>query len=802
MKKILRKIKKIDHNYLIQCNYIKYYRKLTIKSNVIFLEAQQGNTVNGNIYYILRELSRNKEYKKFEIYLAIRDKKMKTYEKFLEEHDIYNIKIIRWYGKEYFKLLATAHYLITDTSFSPKFIKKEGQIILNTWHGIPLKTLGKKIKNEFYDIGNVQRNIIMADYFLTPNEFMMKHIVEDYMLENLAINTKFLLMGYPRNEIFFDRENNEKIRKEFNLQDKEVYIYMPTWRGTVRGLETQIQLTHINYYLLEIDKNLKENQIMYVNLHPFISKKINYSMFKKIRPFPAKYETYQFLSIADCLITDYSSVFFDFSLTRKKIILFAYDEEEYLQDRGMYLNINKLPFVKVSKIEELINEINLTKRYNEENFIYEYCKYENAEAAKKICEKVILEKNKTNNEKKIKSNGKENVLIYTGNLAKNGITASLKNLLNNIDTSKRNYYLTFYSSIIEKNKDILKEFPADVGYIPIKGKMNTTIFEKVLTYFYNKGLISSNTYIKFSKKYFLLDIKRIYPENVFDYVIHFSGYEKRRIMLYSFMQCKKIIYVHSDMEKEIETRGIQRRDLLEYAYKKYDKVVLVSEGLLDSTCKIANIRDHYYECENLIDYKSVLEKSKRNIEFDKDTVLNIQEEEFVKIINDEKNKKIITIGRFSKEKGHDRLINAFYKLWKENKDIFLIIIGGHGNCYQQITSKIEKLECKKNIILIKSLSNPYAVLNKCNYFVLPSFYEGFGIVIAEADILNKPVICTNIDGPRKFIQSNNGTIVDNSEEGIYKGLKLLVENKVKPMNIDYENYNKNAIKQFEKMLKD
>ena len=260
--------------------------------------------------------------------------------------------------------------------------------------------------------------------------------------------------------------------------------------------------------------------------------------------------------------------------------------------------------------------------------------------------------------------------------------------------------MTFYSSIIEKNKDILKEFPADVGYIPIKGKMNTTIFEKVLTYFYNKGLISSNTYIKFSKKYFLLDIKRIYPENVFDYVIHFSGYEKRRIMLYSFMQCKKIIYVHSDMEKEIETRGIQRRDLLEYAYKKYDKVVLVSEGLLDSTCKIANIRDHYYECENLIDYKSVLEKSKRNIEFDKDTVLNIQEEEFVKIINDEKNKKIITIGRFSKEKGHDRLINAFYKLWKENKDIFLIIIGGHGNCYQQITSKIEKLECKKNIIIL------------------------------------------------------------------------------------------------------
>lgn len=802
MKKFLKKVKKVNRNYIIQCNYIKYYRKLNIKNNIIFLEAQQGNTLNGNIYYILKELSENDEYRKFDIYVAIRETKMNMYENFLKLHNIENVKIIRWYGKKYFKILASAHYLITDTSFSPKFIKKQGQIILNTWHGIPLKTLGKKISNEFHDIGNVQRNIIMSDYFLTPNKFMMKHIIEDYMLENIAKNTKFLLMGYPRNEIFFDKEFSDNIKQEYNLQDKEIYIYMPTWRGTVRGLETQVQLAYINYYLLEIDKNLKENQIMYVNLHPFISRRINYRMFKHIKPFPKKYETYQFLSIADCLITDYSSVFFDFAVTRKKIILFTYDKEEYLIDRGLYLDIDKLPFVKTSKIEELISELNLTKKYNEEDFIKEYCKYENSKATKKICEKVILGKNKNVKEENVKSDKKENVLIYTGNLAKNGITASLKNLLNNIDINKRNYYLTFYSAIVEKNKETLKQFPENIKYIPIKGKMNTTLFGKAITYFYNEGIIPSKLYIRLSKKDFQDEIKRIYPENIFDHIIHFSGYEKRRIILYSLMPKKKTIYVHSDMNKEIKTRKIQKKDLLKYAYKKYDKISLVSEGLLKSTCEIGDIKEKYFECENLIDYNKVLEESKKEIEFDMNTVLNIEKEEFLDIINNKEIKKFITIGRFSKEKGHDRLINAFYKLWQDNKDIFLIIIGGHGNCYNQIINKIKELECANNIIIIKSLSNPYAVLKKCDYFILPSFYEGFGIVIAEADILNKPVICTDIDGPRKFMKDNKGTIVENNEEGIYNGLKLLLDNKVKLMNVDYDKYNKEAMNQFEKMLKD
>ena len=62
-------------------------------------------------------------------------------------------------------------------------------------------------------------------------------------------------------------------------------------------------------------------------------------------------------------------------------------------------------------------------------------------------------------------------------------------------------------------------------------------------------------------------------------------------------------------------------------------------------------------------------------------------------------------------------------------------------------------------------------------------------------------MATNIVGPSKFMQKYGGTLVENSEEGVYEGLKLLYENKVKPMNVNFEEYNKEAIKEFEDLLK-
>ncbi len=797
---MLKKVSKINKKYIYKMRYYQYYKKNKIKDNVIYIESQQGRTLNGNMFYILKELISNKEYNGFEIYISIQKSELEKTKILMKENNIKNVNIVIVGEKQYYKILTIAKYLITDTSFLPFFIKKEGQEILNTWHGTPLKCLGKRMKNDYHLIGNVQKNFNIADYLLYPNDFMKKHMIEDYMLQNIC-PAKVLLAGYPRNTAFFNQARKEEIRKKLNIEDKKVIAYMPTWREAKDKKDTIKNNNYLLHYLFEIDKNLKKNQILYVNLHPLAKKDINFDLFENIKSFPEEFETYEFLNIADCLITDYSSVFFDFAITRRKIILFQYDEEEYLKDRGLYFDINLLPFSKVKNVDDLISEINSEKKYNDTDFIKTFCQYDRKEITKEICEKFILKKDNNIKVENIQTNNKENVVFYVGNLAKNGITSSIKNLLNNIDLDEKNYYITFSANKIKNNKEQLLTFPKKVQYISTVGKTNMSLLQKFIMLLFKNELCPTSIYNLIMKNVYEDEVKRLYGNCKIDTVVQFSGYEYKKIILYSRFNCKKIIYVHSDMLNEIKTRKNQNKKSLKIAYNTYDKVAVVNKELIESTAKISGRRNNIVEAKNLILYKDILEKAKLPIKFDETTESNVEFNKIIEIL-ESNSKKIITIGRFSPEKGHKRLIDAFTKVWKDNnQDIYLIIVGGIGKQYEETLKYVNTLECKNNIILIKSISNPYPILKKCDYFVLSSYYEGFGIVIAEADILNKPIISTNVIGPRKFMEEHGGYLVPNNEQGLYDGMKKLLKNEINLLNVDYEKYNQEAIQEFYNLFK-
>lgn len=803
-KKVLRKIKKLikklNKSNFAKWKYINYYYNLKIDNCVILLESQQGREVNGNIYYILKELSTNEEYISFKLYLTVLKENKEKIKKFLYYKGIKNVNFVELNTKEYFKIISKAKYLINDNTFLPFFIKKEGQIYLNTWHGTPLKSLGKKIKNDMHNIGNTQKNFLMSDYLLYPNEYTKNHMIEDYMIKNLRCDINIMMSGYPRNSVFFDDEQRISIRKELNLEGKQIIAYMPTWRGTVQNQKNSAQ--DINHILQKLDKKLKSNQILYVNLHPIEKSKVNYNKFRKIKPFPDNYETYEFLNVADLLITDYSSVFFDFANTNRKIILFPYDKNEYLNDRGLYMMLEELPFSIVYNINDLMNEINSNDNYNYDNFKKTFCNYDNINVTKQICETIILNKETNVKIDKLKSNKKENVLIYPGNLAPNGVTASLKNLLFSVDRTKRNYYLLLDSKSVQRYQNELYELSKYVDYITIKGQMNLNLFNKIINFFYRHKLIDTFIFTKIFRKNFKTEIKRILGESKFDTVIQFSGYAYKKILLFSYFDCNRVIYVHSNMKKEIETRKNQRKDVLKYAYNNYDKIAIVTEDLLDSTKYFIKRKNEnkILVVNNLINYDIINKKKNLPVKIENSTTMNISFAKLNKILNSQ-SKKFINVGRFSPEKGQFRLIKCFERLWKEDNSIYLIIIGGRGELYEQIVDYVSKLECKNNIVTINNVKNPYAIMSKCDYFVLSSFYEGFGLVLAEANICGLPIISTDIDGPKKFMEKYNGTLVENSNDGIYEGMKQLLADKIKIIDVDYKKYNKQALNQFENLLK-
>ena len=200
---------------------------------------------------------------------------------------------------------------------------------------------------------NVQHNFLHANYIMFPNEFTRKAIMEDYNLEALYTGT-VVMNGYPRNSIFMDYEKADQVTKKLGNEDYTTMAYMPTWRGqSNHDVNTSEYSREINQLLHYLDENLKDDQKLYVNFHPIVQKFVKLDNYEHIYPFPSGVDKYEFLNSVDALITDYSSVFFDYSITRKPIILYMYDYEEYMHDRGMYFDIKELPFRKIYDKEAL-----------------------------------------------------------------------------------------------------------------------------------------------------------------------------------------------------------------------------------------------------------------------------------------------------------------------------------------------------------------------------------------------------------------------------------------------------------------
>lgn len=805
VKNVIKKGKSIYGNmtnpwWQAKHKYIEFYEQCAIDDHIILLESQQGSEMSGNIFYLLRYLVNSKKYDNYAIYLSVRAAKKKLFREKLDSYGMQKVRLTELSSEEYFRLMASAKYLFNDNTFLPFFMKKEGQIYVNTWHGTPLKSLGRRIKNDAYAIGNAQKNFVAADYLLFPNEHTRDAIIDDYMVANISQGSS-IMGGYPRNEVFFDDARRDQLRKELGLEGKRVYAYMPTFRGTARTGGTSKNTSYMHYYLFELDKKLKDDEVFYLNLHPVAKKDVDFSEFQHIQNFPAGYETYDVLNTADVLITDYSSVFFDFACTRRKIVLFAYDKEDYFRDRGVYLSLDELPFPQAMNDVELLEELRRDKNYDDTAFLERFCKYENANASQMLCDQTILGEDCGMEVIPVPNNGKENVLLYAGNLAGNGITASLRSLLNSIDLEKRNYYFTFYTDYVGKNKDNIFTFPEGANFFAMAGFPNLTLSDLPVRKAFQTKKMSANRYMKLQGKRVKEAFDRTFGGAHFDQVIQFSGYEPDTIFNFGSFDGPRTIYVHSDMQNEMKTRGNQRRDVLRYAYTHYDHVAVVTEDVLESTAQISGKRDNITVARNLIDYPTILAKSELDIALDPVTKSNVTEERLKEILASDA-EVFINVGRFSPEKGHDRLVSAFNTYHKTHSNSYLLIMGGSSmnQGYDKLMAQVASLGIQNSVILLENVSNPYPIVKACDYFILSSHYEGFGLVLVEADILGLKVISTDIPGPRTFMQRNGGVMVESSEAGILTGMHMLHDGQVEKLSVDYAQYNREAVAEFESIL--
>lgn len=378
------------HYYL----YIKYFNDTCLFENTILFETFNGLTFQGDAFYILRYLTTHSEYASYKCIIASvnPDAEMNLLKK--RGIDTSQVKIVEYLSKQYIYYLCHSKYLVNGVSFNTYYIKKEGQVYLNTCHGTPLKFLGKRAAGDPFNFVNGQRNYLLADYLIEPCSLVRDIYLDDYMIRGIC-DEKMQQLGYPRNTPFFEKENQVRIKEREGETNNTVIVYMPTWRGE-ESIDDSINAVRI---IDSVSGLLGETYSVYIKLHPKMKKlDIDYRHCKDV---PEDYEINEFLSCADILITDYSSVYFDFACKNSNIILFQYDLQEYLSSRGVYVNmLSQTPFPVAFNQDELIHVITEKKHFEGYNqFLKTFCSEENGYADKRIVELLIESKPKNYHQK-------------------------------------------------------------------------------------------------------------------------------------------------------------------------------------------------------------------------------------------------------------------------------------------------------------------------------------------------------------------------------------------------------------------
>lgn len=381
--KAARKRRRTRYTDLFKNAYYRFHLDHSrVRDERVLIQSKGGREPAGNMLALLRESQKHGK----EIWLSISKVYRPLWHRLCKRYGIdpRSVRIVRPNSYRFYKGLATAAYLFNDSSFPHRFVKRKEQVYLNSWHGVPLKAMGCEVPGRAYAIGDVQRNLLLADYIIFPNPFMHEKMFHAYMLNDIYPG-KIIQESYPRVSVLTDTARREALKKEFGLENKKVSCYLPTWRGLMTNKQNSKQYADCLTFLRKLDHLMTDDMVMYVKLHPYAQKGFVPGRYKHIRMFPEDCETYDFLNACDVLVTDYSSVFFDYAFSGQKVVLFAYDFDDYKKSRGLYLDMEELPFPLVKTVEDLYEELCLPKQYDDSEFMREFCPYDAAGSAERIC---------------------------------------------------------------------------------------------------------------------------------------------------------------------------------------------------------------------------------------------------------------------------------------------------------------------------------------------------------------------------------------------------------------------------------
>lgn len=371
--------------------YENFFLKLKLKKEIVFLESFLGKSYSDNPKHIYEYMINNNMNYKF--VWSVREKK-----------DIPGNPIqVERFSLKYFYYLAKAKYWISNSRLPKYLVKREGNIYLQTWHGTPLKTLVFDINDIHSADPNYKYNFYQQsrrwDYLNSPNQYS-----SDIFRSAFKYGKEMLEFGYPRNDILYTK-NNEKdidsLKDKIGIpKGKEVILYAPTWRDDEFFSRGNYKFS-LHLDLERMQEKFGDTHILMLRTHYHIANSIDVSEFEGFVYDRSKYDDIaELYLVSDMLITDYSSVFFDYAHLKRPILFYTYDLEKYRDDlRGFYFDMEKeVPGPLLRTTEEVINSVEnideINSKYSDtyQKFYDKFCQWDDGRASEKTVNTIFNKK--------------------------------------------------------------------------------------------------------------------------------------------------------------------------------------------------------------------------------------------------------------------------------------------------------------------------------------------------------------------------------------------------------------------------
>ena len=345
---------------------------------------------------------------------------------------------------------------------------------------------------------------------------------------------------------------------------------------------------------------------------------------------------------------------------------------------------------------------------------------------------------------------KKKILIRIGSLRHGGAEKVLVTFLRNLPKDK---------------------YEVDLLLNLYSGKHLPDVPDWVNVMFLNRGeMITTNRPKDLPKKIYRVVYQQLlkkYPKILYKKKLKNKQYDVEFAAIHGFMDeilnsplksSKKLMWIHNDLT---QVSGYTPEKIRRFF--RYDKVMVISEKIQETFLSLAENqgeKDKIVRIYNPLDTQEILTKSEK-------PVINYQFDESVPTF--------VSVGTVFPQKGFDRLLRVHKRLLDDGFPHRILILGD-GYDFETIKKLKSDLGVDETATMFGFTDNPYPYFRQANYYILSSRYEGFPTVLFEAITLKKNIIATDVSGVREMLNEGNlGLITDNSEEGIYQGMKQALQ---------------------------